>query len=97
MYIPKHTSRSATAFFKCNIFSPRNIEDKIEPETGIKKLKMAMDPTLLYFKSVVHIENATAESIDRYNKIIVEFNVKLVIYPLFEVPITSRKIPPIVS
>lgn len=48
------------------------------PDTGIKKLNRAIEPTLLYFKSMVHMEKARAESKPRYNKTSVELIVKFV-------------------
>jgi hypothetical protein len=34
--MPMHTSTSAIPFSQLNIVSPRNIDDKIAPDTGIK-------------------------------------------------------------
>lgn len=97
IYIPIHTRIRAAAFFKSRILSPKNIEDNMAPDIGIMKLNIDIELTLLYFKSNVQSEKATAESKARYSKIIVDGNVKLVMYPLLNVPIIIRKIPPINS
>jgi hypothetical protein len=65
-------------FSTLKIFSPKNIEDRMVPATGITKLNMEINPTLLYFNSTVQIEKAAADSIAKYNKIAVEPIVKFV-------------------
>ena len=60
--IPIQTRIRAIIVLLLNMFSFRNIADNIEPNTGVKKLKTAILPTLLYFKSNVQRQNAIADN-----------------------------------
>ena len=66
--IPIQTKTRAIRVLTLNIFSSKNIDDNIVPKTGIKKLKTAIFPTLLYLRSSVHNENAVADKTAIYIK-----------------------------
>ena len=60
--IPKHTSKSAAKFFNSNIFSLKKIDESRAPNTGIKKLKIVIEPTLLYFSNKAHRVKAAEDN-----------------------------------
>ena len=57
-----HTSASAMRFLYSRIFSLKKTAESIDPKIGVKKLKTETGPTLLYFSSRFHNENAAEDS-----------------------------------
>ena len=49
-------------FLYSRMFSPKKIAENIDPKIGVKKLKTDTCPTLLYFKSKFHNENAAEDN-----------------------------------